>query len=56
MNTLPVGRTVVTAKNEADAIIKLLKKYEINCLDIKHVDQSMANCKVNDNYYFVTYC
>lgn len=52
---LPIGQEVVQARNEVDAIMKFLKKYEIVCTDIRMVNSSRANCKVNDNYYFVTY-
>lgn len=55
MSNLPIGQEVITARNEADAIVKLLKKYEMVCTDIRRVNAPSANCKVNDNYYFVTY-
>lgn len=55
MSHLPIGQEVVQARNEVDAIMKLLKKYEIVCTDVRRVNSTGANCKVNDNYYFVTY-
>jgi hypothetical protein len=55
MSDLPGGHGVVTSINHADAIIKFLKKYDIICTDIMKVSEDKANCKVNDEYYFVTY-
>ena len=55
MSILPGGHGVIASRNHADAIIRFLKKYDIVCTDIMKVNKDRANCKVNDEYYFVTY-
>ena len=53
---IPVGQEVVSARNEKEAIERVLSKYYMKCINIDKTNENNANCRVNDNYYFVTYC